>query len=435
MKSNFHYSNMNFIFIVTCVLAIALQTQVTFFENPSYSGLRINLADILLPFLGVIITGSLFSKRSKWPKWENPLLVYLGFISLVIVMSIALLHGYLTNGHLSSWAVINKYIGFIILVLYTLLGGWLATNSADKSLSTYFTKFFCSFFILTLVISIVALIVEHSLNIPLWIGDYEWDGFMANRNAYMLLALFSMIAIETYQRSPERLLPIWAYYLFWTLIPFFVIFNASRTFWIIGGIIVLIYFLTQPLHFIKKILPFIIIGSISCSGLISIIGTEKSENFKQVIFMKNLLSQDQKIFSGDQKRVIAVEDGKELYKKSNPIIGAGLGSYKEFQTEKRGEFIDIIDFTALWILVETGALGLIVFTGFLFLCLCTFYKQGINPFNRSSFHYSLFFFLLAFTGSSFLHEITYTRFVWFLLGLGLVNFYNLKPDNHPKPYI
>jgi hypothetical protein len=437
MKLNFHYSAIavNHICIITCVLAIALQIQVTLFENSTYSGLRINLADILLPFIGIFIIGSLLLKQSKWPKWGKPLPIYIGFISLIVLMSIALLQGYLTNEQLSSWAFINKYIGFIILISYTLLGGWLATNSLNKSLPLYFTKLFCGFFVLTLVASVIALIIEYIFHVPLWIGDYQWDGFMANRNAYMLLAIFSIIAIEIYHRFSENLLPNWAYNLFWMLIPFFVIFNASRTFWIIGGIIVLIYFVTRPIQFIKKILPFIIIGSILCAACISLIGQKKSENFKQFFVLKQLITEGPEKYIGDQKRVIAAKDGLELYNKSNPIIGAGLGSYREFQTEKRGEFIDIIDFTALWLLVETGALGLFIFSSFLCLCLWIFYQQGITPLNSSPFHYTLLFFLLAFTSASFLHEITYTRFVWFLLGLGLVSVSNLMPSNSTKPHI
>lgn len=414
-------TNCGFIGVITFAFAIALQIQITLFVTDNYLGLRINLADIALPFLGVFVIGSLLIKRTKWPQWERPLLTYISVVSLVGVLSVAMLSSYFTNGDLSRWALINKYFGFMILISYLLLGGWLATNSKASNLPLYFTKFFCGFFILTIVLSIAALIFECLFSIPLWIGNYHWDGLIANRNTFMLVAIFSLIAVEVYNRSCEKLFPRWIYSLFWALLPFFVLFNASRTFWIIGGVISLIIFLTRPVKFIKEILPLIVIGSVLCAGLIVILGASKLDNFSQMTHLKNLIGADQVEYMGDEQRLIALEDGLELYQKSNPVIGSGLGSYREFQIEKRGGFINIIDFTALWLLVETGALGLFVFTGFFCLCLWLFYSHGTNAVNPSPFHLSLLFFLIAFAAASVLHEFAYTRYVWFLLGLGLVS--------------
>ena len=55
-------------------LAVLLHMQFKFFQSEAYVGLRINLADIALPFLGMFILTSLFTKRSKWPRWRKPFL-------------------------------------------------------------------------------------------------------------------------------------------------------------------------------------------------------------------------------------------------------------------------------------------------------------------------------------------------------------------------
>jgi len=408
---------------LVCILAVALQIQVTVFSAVDYDGLRLNLADIALPFIGLYIAITLLLKKSKWPQWRKPKLVYISLTTLTIVMSIALIQGYFSNGFFSSWAFINKYLGFFILMSYTLLGGWLATNINHDNLKLYFLQVFCGFSIITVGLSLLTLIIEALTNIPLWIGNYHWDGFMANRNAYMILAIFTLITVNTHHYSSSKLLPNWVFSLLWFLMPFFVIFNASRTFWIIGGIITLIILLIRPLDFIKKVLPFLLLGGLLCASLTAMLDSRKYHGFAQFNTMKHLILEKEARHRGDQARIIVAQDGLALYSQSNPLIGSGLGTFKEFQIEKRGEFITIIDFTALWFLVETGAIGLIAFGSFFFLCLWVFFKQGKENNIDSPFYWSLFFFLIAFAAASFLHELTYTRFLWFLLGLGLIKSY------------
>ncbi len=125
-------------------------------------------------------------------------------------------------------------------------------------------------------------------------------------------------------------------------------------------------------------------------------------------------------YDGDRKRLIAVEDGLELYQRYDPIVGAGLGTYKPFQIEKRGEFVEVIDFTALWLLAEMGVSGLFVFSAFFIVCAASLYQNGRKP-QGSSYHRAVFVFLILFAGMTLLHELMYTRILWFIMGLALVS--------------
>lgn len=398
-------------------LAVALQIQVTLFKTNGYAGLRTNLADLCLPFAGLIILISLLRRRSHWPAWNiRHLTWYLA--TLVLAMTIALWTGYVTNGELSVWALINKYLGFLILLCYFALGGWMVTNARIENSREFFTTMLCSFLILTLAASLFCLLLQKFVPFPLWLGNYAWDGFMANRNAFMMLTLFVMIALEITRHVKNNSLPSWAYNLFWTLMPVFCIYNASRTGWIFGGIILIAIFLIRPFVTLKKILPFIAIGFVLIIGIHAFISEGDAKDGKQFRLLMALSEDDEAMYGGDKKRLIAIEDGIELFRQHNPLTGAGLGSYEEFQKKKRGEFIDIIDFTGLWLLVETGLIGALSLIAFFTICLLQTYKHGFSQ-PSSLYHRALFLFLLAFAAMSFLHELMYTRYLWFALGLAM----------------
>lgn len=412
-------------------LSVALQVQVTLFQSPDYLGLRVNLADFFMPFAGLFVLGSLIFKKAAWPVFSSRIVfVLIGL--LIVAMSVALYQGYAAYGF-SSWALYNKYCGFLILVSYFLLGAWLVSNQKPgEDLPRYFLQGFCGFMVLVLALSCISMFLPGWAG---WLGAYAWEGFMVNRNAFMVVVIFAFFVMEIHRMRGDLLLPLWAHYLFWTLVPIFALYNASRTGWIVGCILILVFFFSQPLVFLKKLLPLLLFGAVFASASVPVVNNQEVMMGRQMQFFKKLIYEmhtpkklrddgnavDREItYYGDQKRLIAVEDGLELYAQSNPVLGAGLGAYRPFQEAKRGEFIDVIDFTALWLLVETGAFGLAVFAAFFGFCMWHLYRVGFprdGP--PSSAHQALFFFLIAFAFMTLLHELTYTRFLWFVLGMGL----------------
>lgn len=404
---------------ITLFLAIALQIQITLFADGDYLGLRIGLADLFIPLIGLYVLFSLLTQKSYWPRWSMKGLIF-WIAALTAVMSVSLVNGYLVNGTLSSWALINKYIGFLLLVSYLMLGGWIISNTADvKKTLALFVMTFTGFFVITNALSVLALFLGHFLSYPLWLGDYPWDGFMANRNAYMLVFVMAFCFIIWSYRNNDIKIPIWIHALFWTTLPTFFIFNDSRTGWLVSIPLVIMLLSKAPIKRAKLILPCLIIGlgisyvSYYATDKIAVLESRQMAYLLQIAEGTN--------YKGDIKRYIALEDGLELYKQHNPIIGAGLGSYKPFQIEKRGTYIEVIDFTGLWLLVETGALGLIIFAAFFITCLWTLYLQGFKHID-SSYHRAMLTFLILFSAMSILHELMYTRLLWFSVGLGIAHF-------------
>ncbi len=403
-------------------LAITLQIQLTLFQSNSYAGLRINLADLLLPFLIPFILLSLFRRQSCWLKLERRLLIPLLLSALAMTLSMA--QSYSMGGDNLTWAFVNKYIGFLILLAYLGIGAWLAANAPPERLLKLFSLAFCGFFVLTLILSGLALLGQNLTGLNLRLGNFAWEGFMANRNAFALLAMCCLLLIENLRKEDAPQSHKVLLFLFWLLVPSFAVYNASRTGWITGAILMAGVLIRKPKVFLQKILPALLLGALIAYGATLIYASrdiEKNIQFRRLLAVTAL---GEKVkYDGDHKRMLALEDGLELYRRSNPVIGAGLGQYKDFQIEKRGKFVDIIDCTPLWLLVETGLLGLLSFSGFFMLGLHETWKNGFSKNYKASeqadFHRAVFLFLLVFAAFSLFHEIMYTRFLWFVLGLAL----------------
>ena len=413
-------------FFLLAAIAIAVQAQISIFSQGDYLGLRINLADILLPVAGVFVLFSLISKTTRWPEWSNKYTPYLLF-SLLGVLTIALINGYYYIGGWSSWALINKYFGFVILICYFHLAGWIVTNFGQSQTTYSFVKYFCAAFLITLVLSIIDTVQQPFSGYSLWVGDFAWDGLMANRNAYMVAAIFTITFLLTFSIYDKLILPFWCSALLWIILPTFTIYNGSRTGWIFGALILLAYLIKAPMKFLKEIAPFLIIGTVITFLIFNYISNGEIRLIRQYTFLTALFQQDEPDYFGDQKRYIALEDGIELYQQSNPIIGAGLGAYKPFQIEKRGKYIDVIDWSTLWLLTEMGILGLASFSAFFLLGLYVLFKKGYKE--GSAYHTAIFCFLIIIIAMSFLHELLYTRFLWFALGLGMAT----QPQEQDKP--
>jgi len=313
-----------FFSVIVVALAVALQVQVTLFRSEDYFGLRINLADFLIPILGLLVLGSLFLKKTQWPQFYL-LYGYVWIVALVGVMSVSFAYGYWSTGVFSSWGFVNKYCGFLILVAYFMLGAWVARNvGVNRDVWMRFLSVFCGFFVLMVAVSCVFVFFPGGG----WLGAYPWDGLMANRNAFMVVGVFAMVAVLVSYFRDVALFPAWASYVFWFCVPFFAIYNASRAGWIMGAVFLLILLVRKPVLFLKRVLPFLVLGSALVYATVHVVNERRVVESSQYLRLKRLAFEagsGETSYDGDQKRFIAVEDGLELYGRSNPLLGAGLG--------------------------------------------------------------------------------------------------------------
>lgn len=409
------------------LLCLCLQIQLSLFKTDDYLGIRTNLADLLLPVLGILVFFRLLMRHDNWPQWRIPY-TYLWLAGLTALMTVAVINGHNTTGEWQIWALVNKYVGWFVLLAYFALGGWIA-GQKDWDWQPFVIKALCGFWIVCLLGFCVWMIYIDLFGSSHAIYTYyPLGGFMGNRNAYAFLSCTALVFLTAFiVRHPQTSYK-WLLKLVWLLVPLYYTVNGSRAG---GAILVLIILAFTIMHFrfsLKHIISPLLIGA----GLVLLFfSTHSSYMFdmtgRQVVRTGQIAQLDsittdeaeEKLsYVGDRVRMTTYTDAIALWKR-HPLIGGGLGSFRAYQSETVSTYNDIIDFTALWLLAETGIIGLSAFSIFFLLALWQVFKRVKSQNDPHGFYMGLLMTMIIFAIMSLAHELLYTRFLWFLMGLGL----------------
>lgn len=403
--------------------AITLQIQFTLFEHESYQGLRVGASDFILPFAGVFMLITLLLHKSRWPVWQKPF-GYWAIALLTSILALALLNGFALRGEWSQWAVLNKGAGWIVLMAYFMAGAWLTTNHANK-IFKYFLLPLCIFMIVSTIFVIVLMLLFYANTYKTFVFmgyDYGFDlsGFMVNRNAFAFLYLCGMSIVTPlllWRKNLSRN-ERYVFYTLWLLLPITLGFNLSRA--AIFSAILLVVFTTfiAPKPMLRRLLPLLMIGMLLLPLMHKQRVAKVAETFGQIEQSMENASQDN-LYVGDKVRFNVFKDSLNLIK-GHPLTGAGLGGLLAYQEEQGREEPMIMDNTALWILTEMGPFGLLGFLCVYVAMLVALWRKskGLDD-DYALFARGVFFMLLVFGAFSMFHEILYSRFLWFFLGLGL----------------
>jgi len=424
----------------TAILAISIQIQISLFQNQTYLGLRINVTDILIPFIGIFIIISLITKTSLWPQWTIKR-IYIWLTALTIIFIFALFNGYTAIGEWSKWALINKMAGWFVLMSYFLLGGWLVTNFQSKSVAL-FTKIFIFFFLGTLILSTLEMFVR-SLGFNMeFLTDQYMSGFMGNRNAYGLLIVIGLSLIISKLFYANAKVHIYIQALGWSFLPIAMYYSGSRALWLATCAIVICMFVMNFKKTLLHVLPFLLIGTLICFyGLFKLestagkyIGEKRMAVISEALNsnIDDLANPDRTSqLKGDFVRFRVFKDAMNMWKKA-PIQGGGLGAFIHSQYKKYGgdgkEIVEIIDSTPLWLLTETGLIGLTAFLSFYSLMIykLILISKGNQNHEHTKIATAVVLSLIGFGVMSLFHELLYTRQIWLILGMALALPINFK---------
>lgn len=394
--------------LAAVLFAITLQINLTLMVSGDYPGLRISAADFLLPFAALIIGASFLRRRSVWPEWEKPFR-WLAPTLMSGIMVFAFFNGYMVQGEISRWALTNKLAGWFALMGYFGAGAWLTANHRDAL--PCFIRAFVFFAIAAMAWDIAIQIFKmYGVEISAY-GPWESArGFMANRNAYgfLLTSAAVLATVQGFKKTgPE-------FYIFWLLFPAVFIFNGSRTLWLCTAFLLAVFVYLDWRKTLKIILPCAVIG---LSLFFLVFSAEQQKNFIEAPLtgMDALVEkQGDAQGYGHAERLDIIKGAFAMFSE-RPIQGAGLGSALYYQQQETGKTLDVIDCTPLWILSEMGIAGLLVFAGsYLLMVLALLRKAKDDAIARGAL-----IVLLCFGIFSLFHELLYTRFLWFMLGLTL----------------
>jgi len=430
-----------FCLLMAALAAILIQIQMSVMTAPgSYLGLRVNLADLMLPVAGLVVLVTLLRKKSLWPRWSLSG-TWVWLIVLSGLMLLSFLYGYTVTGEWSRWALTNKLVGWFVLVAYFCLGGWLATNSG-AAVRARFLKFFIATFCLAAIGSLIILLLSDLGFTIVPYKVYPLAGVMGNRNAFALLCVVALViavyedqhgAAHRQARWIGGLLPVISF-----LLPALLVGIGSRTGAVVMAVALLALVCLRPGPFLRRIVPYIAAGMVVVVAVYSVTGKSllRENQISRTIIAADLAQQNpeallEKRTGSEAIRLRVNSDAVVLWQK-HKLIGAGLGSFLTFSHRSYDGtdiVVDLIDCTPLWLLTETGLVGLALFATFYAVAMIALWRRRKDDPWAGTMVLILFLFALM----ALVHEVMFTRFMWLLLGLSLGTGANLPQHSQSAP--
>jgi len=193
-------------------------------------------------------------------------------------------------------------------------------------------------------------------------------------------------------------------------------FTASRAAWL--ALIAVLGFAGFRRYILIRNLWPMLLGLVVLSAVAALASPDVlSFASQKLINIVNLMPRDGVGASmSDNERLGSIVQAIDLWQ-SYPVFGAGLGTYLVVKTSVNGV---IIHNSAVWLLTETGIIGLVLFTGFFlrfFLSLTN--RAGSNeayPDASQSYARAVVLIMVGVAVMSQFHDLLYQRLPWLILG-------------------
>lgn len=414
--------------LVLLAISFQLQTTLDLWGNV----LRTSVADLFAPFLLVGAIAHVARTTVSMPACRvRGLWVWLALLSGW--MLVALFIGYLHTGSFQAWAVLNKFTGWFVLLGYFVLGCWvggvLDIGFRDRFLRTFFVTGWAISAYSILVFALARLNVLDPFFIGLLAPEgalYRPEGFLANPNAFgylvaVLLALQAPFVKNRLLFSPR------VHCLGAAIAVVALVFSGSRSAWLGLMIAWPALFALQALD-LRESLKALGLAGIVCvflayaPQLANVIyvpdGQETAQagpaSAQSLYILRDNIASDQ----GIQVRLKLTREALDAWRRA-PVTGIGLGGFLWEQKQAQKPNPATIHNTFLWLLTETGVIGVGLFAAFFLACLRGLVQRGRRV-ERDHFSMGVFGALLVFAGASLGMEAMYQRHLWFLLGCALV---------------
>lgn len=382
-------------------------------------GNSFNLADVALPFAGLFILYTLARRQSFWPKF-NTRWIEIGLFGVLFLLVASLFQAHEISGIVNKWAITNRMAGWVVMMAYFYMGAWLVTNYGDNLIKTFFTT--GGWFIVTTAFLFMIGITLGDLGTATdFMPRYPLDTFMGNRNLFAFVFVYIFLAISFFCLNKETQYSVRLLQIFYFLAPCAVIFNGARSLLVLAPFILIFFMAFRWNDFwAKNLLPFIA-GLALCFVLMTTtdIGLRESqlERLTTDALLAKEFEADGYRTNSDSVRSIVYHDAIDLFL-AHPVFGVGLGNSLEFQVQKHGYLIELIDSIPLWILAELGLVGALVTGSFALIFLFQFYKRVYTQEGLQKAHAQTgIAIIIVFCVMGVFYQLFFIRSFWFILGM------------------
>lgn len=350
------------LFFLVSLTFIGLQVGVPIQIKSSY--IKIAASDLILP---VVFFLSLVVHIKQSTKFYSllPLQVFFSLALFFLWLTYSLWVGFQYIGHLQNWAFFNKYAGFLVLCCYFVTFGILGTYLSKSTVSSIFK--------LALLISLFSVLYSLLKFVSVLFGGEFYSrflGFSSNPNSFAFsLALVFFCSVSLIENTNKHVVTTGVFLAF---VIFGIILSGSKSVWIAFFPSALLFgALLRETRI--SIVSSIVLG-ILLSGLFLFLWNQLIFDGHQT-YVTNLNSEQFSLASSEANsashRMGQYQRALSLWA-SRPFEGVGLGVF--LHIEQLSDRHHIIHSTPIWLLAETGVVGLvlIIFFAILLLLRCLF---------------------------------------------------------------
>ena len=392
-----------------------------FLATPTFAGtaIRVGTTDLLLPvFLGI----GLFSLRNvRYTELISTSLphVWYWLAAISIWMLVSTVLGRSRTGEWFLWAILNKGVGWFVLVAYFIAGFWLGQRKTREHaifLRTFFAVGWC-----TSGFSLALFFLDRSGLVPtdLYIRP---QGFFGNPNAFGI-AVAAQLIMQFAFAARHQLFSATMHRIGIGVSLLALLYAGSRSAWLgfAVGSLMLLALRHWPLRDIAFGLALAFILNTLAASIPTVVRNNMeipaTESGQAPATSPYLYVNRDNVFSdsGVSDRIEATKIALRLWKQA-PLTGTGLGG---FLWERHRDGSDSagtgIHNSALWLLIETGLVGFLLFGGFFIVAL----RSLVIVAERTPLTIATAGMLFVLAAASIGTEVLYQRYGWFILGLGL----------------
>ena len=310
--------------------------------------LNVNLADPI-----ALLAGSLFLLRAittrTMPRWRVAG-VNVAALAATIMLGTSLLIGASRFG-LTDWALINRFVGWFVLLAFAATGALISTVAGREGLRVMLLSYIGAALGVAAIELVLIAISVLANGLPRLVEPGNLEAFALNRNFFafqlMMAACAGVVLVEAQRLRIAMLALIMA--ALW--------YSGSRSGWA-AFVLVMAVALGLRRASVKEIAAGLV-GAAACIGVIAALATLGASQPVQLGAIRGpelLPSQ-----ASTAERLMSMTRGWEMFL-DHPIFGAGLGAFRNLNIKTGDTGIPLlIHSTPLWLLAELGLVGFIVF--------------------------------------------------------------------------
>lgn len=407
------------------LIGLAITIHLSIILPIGTAGIRLSASDLIIPIVAILLVSTAIWNKS----FCLPIRPIIRPLSVLLIFSLwlflSIINGYYYTGEMISWALVNKGIGLLVLLAYMVCAYWLWFHT-DGSDHILFVK---AFLITAWLIAALQIIYMICLISGFFAATKLWrlTGFSDNSNAYgiMLATVLAVHLAFIPKLWPKNNLLNYAGMAITLTVLYF---TGSKSAMLGLFVCILVYLFLRRMQ----------ITVLLKSGLVSLLlilfithyptllseymtqsSTERRQQIEQSAAMLSQFGKDRSDIDNAavSERIRTGKKALQMWMQ-RPFIGIGIGSF--YYSELSGDVDNpiILHNTGLWLLVETGIIGIIIFLLLLYSVLSRV-VHCLNDDIDGSIALAFLGVIAVAIGSSVGTEILYQRQFWLFLGCAL----------------